>query len=262
MYPEIFGVKSYLIFLILALAVASFGVWFIGVRRGFGKIRFALLVIFLSAVSLVGARLLHGFSNFGYYAEHPERWYALDAQGLSLFGGIITAIAAGAVAARITKIDLWKLGDAAVLPLAAGIAVMRIGCFLNGCCFGKETSLPWGVEFPILSPAHKYELAAGTTDFFSVNPVHPTQAYEMIAAVFGGFLAAWCLKKKMPEGTAITVFALWFAAFRFGNYFLRTPSPTFSAPAYFYPAFYGSLLFIGAIVMRNRLKIKNKLEKL
>lgn len=221
------------------------------------NVNFKHALIFLAILlvaAFVGARLLHGFTNFGYYHQHPDRWLALDTQGFALFGGIIFAIITSILTARILKINLWKIGDGLAPFLGVSIALVRIGCFLNGCCFGKETNLPWGVTFPFFSPAHKYQLSHGAADIFSIHPVHPTQLYELIAALIGSGIALYCIKKKLPDGIAILAFGIWFALFRLGNYFLRVTTDTFDAPAYFYPTLYVLLIFLGLFLLTKKLR--------
>lgn len=210
-------------------------------------------IIAISCVSaLIGARLLHIFTNIGLYTANPSRAWAIDTLGFSMFGGLVCGAIAAIVACRIMRINFWRLGDSLAPPLGLGIAVMRIGCYLNGCCFGHETRLPWGVSFPILSPAHKYQLAKSTTDFFHVTPVHPTEIYEMIAALIGAGLSAYLIKKKASDGAAILSFLLFFSLFRWFNYYLRATPPTFDASPLLYPSIYLTVAIACAVLLFRR----------
>ncbi|WMI70553.1 prolipoprotein diacylglyceryl transferase [Aminobacterium sp. MB27-C1] len=63
----------------------------------------------------------------------------------SFFGGSFFALAY----IFFFKLSLWRVAESASLPSAALIAIGRWGCFMNGCCAGIETTLPWGTRFPI-----------------------------------------------------------------------------------------------------------------
>ena len=254
---EIWALKAYPLFLFLAGLVAVGGGAYAAQKNNINLKRALVFLLILLAAAFIGARLLHGITNIGYYHEHPERWLALDTQGFAIFGGIIFAIVISILSAKILKINLWRMGDGLAPFLGISIALVRVGCFLNGCCFGKETNIFWGVTFPFFSPAHKYQLSHNIANIFSVVPVHPTQIYELIAALIGSGIALYCIKKKLPDGIAISAFVIWFALFRLGNYFLRAQMDTFTAPAYFYPALYVVLILLGIFLLIQRLRDSN-----
>jgi len=251
---EIWTLKAYPAFLFLAGLVAVGGGAYAAKKNNISLKRALVFLIILLAAAFIGARLLHGLTNIEYYHQHPDRWLALDTQGFALFGGIIFAIITAILIARFFKINLWKMGDSLAPFLGVSIAIARVGCFLNGCCFGKETNLFWGVTFPFFSPAHKYQLSHGVADIFSVHPVHPTQLYELIAALIGSSIAMYCIKKKFPDGIAVIAFGIWFSLFRLGNYFLRASMNTFDAPTYFYPVLYVALILLGIFLLIRRLR--------
>lgn len=73
--------------------------------------------------------------------------------GLSMFGGFILAIISSIIYLRLKKLNVQKIADIVAPSVMLGLGVARIGCFLNGCCFGKPTESFLGVIFPIDSPA-------------------------------------------------------------------------------------------------------------
>ena len=104
------------------------------------------------------------------------------------------------------KVKFWSIMDLTGLCVPLALAFGRVGCFLNGCCYGKPTTMPWGVTFPTAAP-----LVAR----------HPTQLYELILdlALFG-FL--WWKKDDFArDGTAFWLFALGYGVIRFSMEFLR-----------------------------------------
>jgi phosphatidylglycerol---prolipoprotein diacylglyceryl transferase len=242
----------YVLAWVTAVALATIIAW----RRGMRWTR-ALIILTLSlALGVVGARLLDLAVNWGFYAEDTGRIYRLSFSGFSLYGGLILAAATGFLLTRAFRDDLWRLADSAVPSLVAGIALMRTGCFLNGCCFGTVTSLPWGVTFPTGSPAWAQQILSGQTSLLAFSaeprPVHPTELYEILAAAVFGGLALWLLlrgrsspNRKTPPGVPFLVFMLGFTLFRLADDFLRAKLPTFSRPAWLYPVMY---VLISALV--------------
>jgi phosphatidylglycerol:prolipoprotein diacylglycerol transferase len=235
----------YVLAWLVALALGTVVAW----RRG--SCWWRVLVTFAGAlaVGVAGARLLDLGVNWGYYAGDASRIYALQFRGFSLYGGLILALVTGAVLSRAFHLPLWHLADGAVPALAAGIVLMRTGCFLNGCCFGTVTSLPWGVTYPVGSAAWAQQLTTGETGLLgfagAIRPVHPTQIYEMIAALALCGLSLWLLLRRdasrvrrTPSGVPFLAFALGFTLFRFGDNYLRARLPTIAAPVWFYPALY------------------------
>jgi len=221
-------------------------------RRALGVYALALVV------GIAGARLLDLFVAWDFYVSDPTRILALRFQGFSLYGGLALAALCAFGLARLWRLPLWPLADCAIPGLVTGIVLMRTGCFLNGCCFGIPTDLPWGVTYPPGSIAWAEQLAHGTGGIMStllgmVQPVHPTQIYEMLAAVALGLLA-WRISKRTPPGVPFLTFALGFTLFRLGNGLLRWQLSVISAPGWFYPTVYAALACVLAALLVWRLR--------
>jgi phosphatidylglycerol:prolipoprotein diacylglycerol transferase len=241
-------VKAYPFFMLLAAIVMIVGTVVLATREHLSIRPVVGILSGMLIASFVGSRLFHGLLNLKFYADHPERWLAFDLQGFAIFGGVLGAGTVWWVGCRVFRFNFWKLSDRLVFFLGISIALIRVGCFLNGCCFGKVSHLPWSVTFPLFSPAHKYQLMHHEASLLSVVPVHPTELYELAAALLGSLIAWHCVKEKKPAGTAALIFGIWFASFRLGNYFLRVPAESFDAPIFFYPCFYCGLIFLGIIL--------------
>jgi phosphatidylglycerol:prolipoprotein diacylglycerol transferase len=98
--------------------------------------------------------------------------------GLAYYGGFLFASGFGLYYARKHKLGMWKMADLAAPWIAFGLALTRIGCFLNGCCFGKVSSVPWAVRFPRGSAVAEAQVKAGLIPPDGLPlPVHPTQLY-------------------------------------------------------------------------------------
>lgn len=133
--------------------------------------------LFIAVGSLIGgvlgAKLLEWLINFRYVAAHLSDWLAL-LSGRTIVGGLIGGTIGVIVTKRILHIK-DKRGNLFAPAVALGVAVGRIGCFLRGCCYGKPTSLPWGVNF-----------GDGVMR-------HPTELYE---AVFMLIMFIWLQRVK------------------------------------------------------------------
>src|SRR5262245_3692263 len=152
------------------LAVAFLvGTWLAlkGARRlGLDEDHVVTVILVVLVASVLGARALYVMEHI---AEFRRQWggvIAIWQGGLTLYGGVVAGTAAGLIAARRFKLPMWTVADALTPSFALGTVFGRIGCFLNGCCYGKPTHLPWGVVFP---PDSFAGLEFGTT------PVHPSQ---------------------------------------------------------------------------------------
>ncbi len=98
--------------------------------------------------------------------------------GLAYYGGFIFATAFGLYFARKHRMGMWKVADLCAPWIAFGLALSRLGCFLNGCCYGKITNVPWAVRFPMGSPAWEAQHDAHLIgDHAPALPVHPTEIY-------------------------------------------------------------------------------------
>jgi len=121
-----------------------------------------LFLVFIFGI--LGARIFYVVENIGYYLREPIEIFRLQHGGLSWFGGLILGVIAAYVYLIRKKLDLYKILDLVIPYVALGQAIGRIGCFFNGCCFGKVT------EFGIYFPAHNAVLI-------------PTQIYSSLLLV-------------------------------------------------------------------------------
>ncbi len=113
--------------------------------------------------------------------------------GRAAFGAFMGAAMSGGLAIRLRGGDFLRYADAAVPAVALGYAVYRIGCFVNGCCFGTPTDLPWGVDAVPGSEAYAAQMAAA--DAAHSLHLHPTQLYHAAAG-----LLIFLLLTRMSHG--------------------------------------------------------------
>jgi phosphatidylglycerol---prolipoprotein diacylglyceryl transferase len=113
-----------------------------------------------------GARVVFIETYWSVYKAHPIEMLQLWNGGISFYGALIGGLIAMIVVCRRRGISILRLGDLCAAPVMLGYAIGRIGCFFNGCCYGRPTTLPWGVRF--------------NDDGFITPPSHPTQIYSSV----------------------------------------------------------------------------------
>jgi phosphatidylglycerol:prolipoprotein diacylglycerol transferase len=133
--------------------------------------------------------------------------------GLVYYGGLIGASAACILFAWKNQIPLWKLADILAPGVALGSFFGRWGCLMNGCCYGRPTDLPWGIQFPVGHETHLHN--DGLPHY-----VHPTQIYDSLLnlGLFAGL--AWVYRRKKFDGQVFALYLICYSLLRsFVEYF-------------------------------------------
>jgi phosphatidylglycerol:prolipoprotein diacylglycerol transferase len=127
--------------------------------------------------------------------------------GLAYYGGLLLAAPAGLWYAKKKQLGVARIADLCSPVIAFGLFFGRMGCFLNGCCYGKETDMPWGVDFPTV-PGHAH--------------VHPTQLYEAIGCLGIFAILYWVVRpRKRRHGDVFAALLTLYGLLRFMLEFLR-----------------------------------------
>jgi len=135
--------------------------------------------------------------------------------GLVYYGGLVGASLGFILYARLKKLPLWKGADILAPSIALGYVFGRIGCLMNGCCYGRVCELPWAIQFPN-NPMHgtssMLRVWLGATD--RSLPVHPTQIYESLLnlALYAGL--AWLYRRKKFDGQVFATYLVCYAILR------------------------------------------------
>lgn len=225
-------IHAYASGIVLSIATVALLGWLTAVRRRLpGWPSFAYCAAIALAMP-VGSRLFYWASHPELQQSEPNLLTRADFGGFYMSGGLIAALLVSFVACRLLRLNDWRMLDAAAPALGIGGAILRIGCFLNGCCFGNPTSLPWGVTFPIGSPAHRHQVGEQFDLLFREPlPVHPTQLYEMAACLLAATIALLLHRRRVPDGVPALTACLWFLFFRWFERYLRADGQSNIGPS-------------------------------
>jgi phosphatidylglycerol:prolipoprotein diacylglycerol transferase len=206
---------------LLALAFAS-GIW-LSARRakklGLGTEWLPDLSLIILVSAIAGSR-------FFYVIYHLEEFEGrildminpiqstgeIGIGGLSMFGGLILAIVSGIVYVRVKKLNLWRIADILAPSIMLGLGIARIGCFLNGCCFGSPSHSHFALVFPLDSPAGY---------MYPGIPVFPIQ---LVAAIYGFLIFGILIvleKHRRFDGFTFWLMLALYSAARFTVDFFR-----------------------------------------
>lgn len=199
-------IRGYGVMLLLA---ATAGTWLSIVRgRAIGIDADTIIALGLEVflAGIVGARAF-------YVIEYHEQFFPagrslvaaipavlnVAAGGLVVFGALPTAALAAWWFARRHRLNILRLADCIAPGLLVGLALGRIGCFLNGCCYGGVCDLPWAMRFPAGSPPWFDQVSRGLLPPAAAGgnglptlPIHPAQLYAAIdAALLAGLAVAF-----------------------------------------------------------------------
>jgi phosphatidylglycerol:prolipoprotein diacylglycerol transferase len=201
--------------IMVALGIAVIVLWLVwqvrkGARTSYDTVLMAAIVGIPSGV--IVSRLLHVLDLWDYYSQHPGQ--IIGGSGLTIWGAILGAALGIWVLSRFSRFKFGYLADLIVPGLVLAQIIGRVGCTINGCCYGKPTSLPWGIVY---------------TNPDSLGPlgiaVHPTTVYEIIylAIIFGIVLK---LKDRFkPDGSLFLIYLGLYSLWRLGIDFIRDGTP-------------------------------------
>ena len=228
MCPEFFRIGSFALRAWGVTLTLSFliGLWLVKFEARALRLdydRLFNLGFLVSFVGVAGSRLAYVIFHWSEFADRPldiVNPFAVEGQfgiaGMNLYGGVILAVGVGMWYLYRRRQPVFDSGDAICVPLAFGNFLTRIGCFLNGCCFGTPTDTFIGVVFPADSPAGWV---------YPHIHIHPAQLY---ASGFGlaMFLALrWVNRHRRFSGQTFALFFMLEGGFRFFVEFVRYYEP-------------------------------------
>ncbi|NCP33509.1 MAG: prolipoprotein diacylglyceryl transferase [Armatimonadetes bacterium CG_4_10_14_0_8_um_filter_66_14] len=160
--------------------------------------------------AIIGSRIVFVLLDLRSYLQQPETMWQIWKGGLSFHGGLAAALLALHFFCRKRGVRFAQMTDLLAPGLALGYAFARIGCFLNGCCYGVPTHLPWACRFP-----DEHNLGHLTP------PSHPVQLYASLLSLVLFALLVRNLHRARFEGQVTCWYLIGYSVLRFGVEFLR-----------------------------------------
>jgi phosphatidylglycerol:prolipoprotein diacylglycerol transferase len=204
------------------------GMYFINkeaIRNEIQPLMIQSLSMWIIVGMLIGARIWYVLENWNQFAPAPLSIFKLWEGGMVFYGGFIGGFAGGMIFIKIAKLPLAKVMDIMAPGIAIAIGIGRIGCFLNGCCYGRITDSRIGVCFPSrwAPPAYWDHLQRGLIPEGASHslPVIPTQLISALNLLII-FVILWKIrKKKVFNGFLFTLFIGLYGLHRFTIDFFR-----------------------------------------
>lgn len=210
MHPILFKLGSWTVYCYGVLVLIAFLAAYLWAQKkaantGLAADMVSDLFLILFATGIFGARLFYVLQHWDDFHGAFWRAFMIHEGGLVWYGGFLTAACSGLLVATFRKWPLLKLADLAAPSLALGQGIGRLGCYLNGCCYGKETLGILGAHFPEGSVLR-----------------HPVQLYEAAASflIFAALLFFYG-RKGRQEGSVILLYMFLYASARFAVEFFR-----------------------------------------
>lgn len=197
---------------------------------------------------LAASRLTFVLTNIEYFASAPLQAFNLRAGGLNFYGGLAGGFIAGVVFLRLRKIPFPAFSDCAAPAILTALFFGRLGCFLNGCCFGTPSSLPWAAVYS--TPRSSAPLHI---------PLHPSQLYEAAGnLLILGVL--WSFRKKPAlSGRMFWLFLLIYSGLRLSLERFRGDTLGYITPHFAWThLFFIVIMILSAILILNPNRGKEK----
>jgi phosphatidylglycerol:prolipoprotein diacylglycerol transferase len=179
-----------------------------GLRQGIAPEKILDSGVWLILGAVIGARALYVVSYWDRLMQTPSfprmPWtevFMIQKGGLVFYGGLIGASLATLLYVWKHRLPLWRFADALAPSIALGYVPGRLGCLMNGCCFGKPTELPWGIRFPVGHDAYGHA-------------VHPTQVYDALLSLMLYLVLARLYRGRRFEGQVFATYLLCYAVTR------------------------------------------------
>lgn len=160
--------------------------------------------MYVLLAGIIGARIFYVIGFWDMYRKNLLGVFSVWEGGMVFYGGLIFAMIALYIWSKLKNIGFMKILDLAAPSAAIGYSIGRIGCFLNGCCYGVECNLPWAMHFPE-----------------SQGFVHPTQLYSALAGILIFIILIRVRDNKRHDGQVFLWGIMLYSLYRFLIEFFR-----------------------------------------
>ncbi|MBE7444143.1 MAG: prolipoprotein diacylglyceryl transferase [Planctomycetia bacterium] len=232
-------IYSYGFMLMIAFLVAISIARWRARKEGIDPNKITDLGIYMVCAGILGARLFSIIQFFDDYKNNLFSIFKIYEGGLVYYGGLFAGIVTLYLYVKKHHLPFLKIIDAVTPSAALGLGFGRIGCFMNGCCFGKiAPHVPWAMQFPRTldktgmvdgSPAflHQYELGLVHLSDLHSLPIHPTQLYSFLSDVVLFFILSAFFRFRKRNGEVLLLFGIIYSVIRFCMELLRGDNPMF-----------------------------------
>lgn len=240
-----FTIYSYGFFVAVAFLISSALVVKAGEKQGLVKTDVLDILIAILLGGIIGGRSLFVIINLPYFLENPVHIAMLNEGGMAFQGGLAGGMIAALIACRVKKVSFWRILDLVSPYAALGHAIGRVGCLMNGCCYGKPVTSGFGLVF------------RGE----SVMRV-PVQVYESLSLLAISMVLLYLNRKRRFEGEIFSVYVILYAVIRIALEPLRDDNPVVLAGMTLPNLISVGMLVAGAglwvYLSRTRVKVKTK----
>ena len=174
-------------------------------RLGLNRRVYLTICLIGFSSGIVGARLMNCIVFYDMYRGKP--WWKMLAiweGGLAMYGGVLLALPLCYAFTRFKGLSFWQVADTLAPPWTLLLVLGRLGCFLNGCCYGKPTTAPWGLFS---------KDSARISGYYATT--HPTQLYSALAALVIFWIMWRTRLKPRFAGQVTLVFLILYPIARF-----------------------------------------------
>ena len=206
-------IPAYGLMLVISFLAALWYVKRNAAKFGISAVIVENLAFYIMIGVIIGGRLLYAAFHWSLYEHDILGILRIWEGGMMFFGGFVGGFLIGALYLRKQGISVLNISDLVAPALGLGLFFTRIGCFLNGCCFGQPSGLPWAIRFP-------NECVAGASPVGG-QALHPTQLYESAFGLALFFFLNKRLGKSRHKGAVFSQFLIFYGGFRFGIDFIR-----------------------------------------
>ncbi len=200
--------------IMVALAIVVIVLWMLReVRRGANLSYDTILTGALVGIpsGVVISKLLHVIDRWDFYMQNPSE--IINPAGLTIWGAVLGAGLGIWVYSRFSHFKFGYVVDLVAPGVILAQAIGRVGCTINGCCYGMPTSLPWGIIYT------KSDIAPLEV------PLHPTQVYELIFCLIVFVVLLKLRGRFKPDGSIFLIYLSLYSLWRIGIDFLRVGTP-------------------------------------
>jgi phosphatidylglycerol:prolipoprotein diacylglycerol transferase len=182
-------------------------------------------------LGLIGARLFYCIEYWGIEIHNLLEAFQYWKGGIVYYGSIVGGTLAFFLYRRVRPFPIRPYLDVMAPAIAVGTFFGRIGCFLNGCCFGDPCRLPWAISFPVHSPPWVHQVRLGLIPLEATHslPIHPTQLYSAIDALVILLLLSAYYPLRRRDGEVMALLMVTYPISRFLIEYLRNDEGAFFA---------------------------------